>query len=151
MQQVIRKDQSGLEEEIFQRLKVVEFVSMVLQIARIHTNQQELVEAIENGENSEFFNVDELKGTSVERELLKNGIRTTDHSTLQSVIMGVGETDFEGEPQKEQAKEILAQRRPIDTSCPYLLLDTRPEHEFYQCHIISGIFRNFFEAKIKLK
>lgn len=69
---------------------------------------------------------------------------------LSSVIVGVGESDFRTEMQKEEARTLLAMEKPVDTTKPYLILDVRPEDYYNSCHIITGEARDLVSRLFKI-
>jgi centrosomal protein CEP41 len=68
--------------------------------------------------------------------------QTNRHSTLQSVIRGIGELDmYEREKQKRKFAhmEHNLQKLQQDLDLPYLLLDLRTKDEYDQSHIITAL------------
>ncbi|XP_078090868.1 centrosomal protein of 41 kDa isoform X2 [Mustelus asterias] len=157
----LRRNYRYKRDELFKRLKVTTFAQLVLQVASVNEQSDEMLEEIqrEEGSNSVLSALEpELHAIKINDEQdpvempQKSPIELINkdesgekllspRSTLQSVISGVGEIDLEKETQKLSHPELSP--RPEKTEgpypdCPYLLLDVRDRDAYDQCHIIGA-------------
>ncbi|XP_048013737.1 centrosomal protein of 41 kDa [Megalobrama amblycephala] len=153
-----RKNYRYKKDELFKRLKVTTFAQLVLQVASVSDQNDNIKDEMPGlDDDVSIFSaspgLDRLSdqtNCSPEPTLLNpqsiNNDESGDNgfssrSTLQSVISGVGEMDLDKNGQK------TIRLSPVSTSnitecpfpdCPYLLLDVRDREQYDQCHIISA-------------
>ncbi|XP_038667720.1 centrosomal protein of 41 kDa [Scyliorhinus canicula] len=157
----LRRNYRYKRDELFKRLKVTTFSQLVLQVASVNEQGDEMLEELqrEEGSNSVISALDpELRAIKVNDEqdpvelpqkspieLISkdesNEKALSPRSTLQSVISGVGEIDLEKETQKLSHPELCPCPEKTEgpyPDCPYLLLDVRDRDAYDQCHIIGA-------------
>ncbi|XP_067235981.1 centrosomal protein of 41 kDa [Chanodichthys erythropterus] len=153
-----RKNYRYKKDELFKRLKVTTFAQLVLQVASVSDQNDNIKDEMPGLDDdvslfSASLGLDRLSDQtngSPEPTLLNPQSINNDESgdtgfssrsTLQSVISGVGEMDLDKNGQK------TIRLSPVSTSsitecpfpdCPYLLLDVRDKEQYDQCHIISA-------------
>ncbi|KAK2867193.1 hypothetical protein Q8A67_025310 [Cirrhinus molitorella] len=153
-----RKNYRYRKDELFKRLKVTTFAQLVIQVASVSDQNDNIKDEMAGLEDDvSIFSTspgfdrlsDQTNGSPQPTLLPPQSINNDEsgdtafspRSTLQSVISGVGEMDLDKNGQK------LIQHSPVSTSnitecpypdCPYLLLDVRDREQYDQCHIISA-------------
>lgn len=153
-----RKNYRYRKDELFKRLKVTTFAQLVIQVASVSDQNDNIKDEIARldddvsifSESPASDHLSDQTNGSPQPTLLPPQITNNEdagdvgfspRSTLQSVISGVGEMDLDKNTQK------TARLSPVSTSnttespysdCPYLLLDVRDRDEYDQCHIISA-------------
>lgn len=153
-----RKNYRYRKDELFKRLKVTTFAQLVIQVASVSDQNDNITDEMAGLEDDvSLFSAspgldrlsDQTNGspqptlpppqTINNDESGDNGF--SPRSTLQSVISGVGELDLDKNGQK------TIRLSPVSTSnttecpysdCPYLLLDVRDRELYDQCHIVSA-------------
>ncbi|KAI7812034.1 centrosomal protein of 41 kDa [Triplophysa rosa] len=153
----VRKNYRYRKDELFKRLKVPTFAQLVIQVASVSDQNDNIKDEIARldddvsifSESPASDHLSEQTNGSPQSTILPPLITNNEagdvgfspRSTLQSVISGVGEMDLDKIVQK------TARLSPVSTSnntespypdCPYLLLDVRDRDEYDQCHIISA-------------
>ncbi|XP_056595792.1 centrosomal protein of 41 kDa isoform X2 [Triplophysa dalaica] len=153
----VRKNYRYRKDELFKRLKVPTFAQLVIQVASVSDQNDNIKDEIARLDDdvsifsespASDHHSDQTNGSSQSTILppLNTNSEAGDgvfspRSTLQSVISGVGEMDLDKIAQK------TARLSPVSTpyntespypDCPYLLLDVRDRDEYDQCHIISA-------------
>ncbi|KAF4095073.1 centrosomal protein of 41 kDa [Onychostoma macrolepis] len=153
-----RKNYRYRKDELFKRLKVTTFAQLVIQVASVSDQNDNIKDEMMGLEDDvSIFSAspgldrlsDQTNGSPQPTLLPPQSINNDEsgdnafspRSTLQSVISGVGEMDLDKNGQKR------IQNSPVSTSsitecpysdCPYLLLDVRDREQYDQCHIISA-------------
>uniref|UniRef100_A0A8C1YV98 Centrosomal protein 41 n=1 Tax=Cyprinus carpio TaxID=7962 RepID=A0A8C1YV98_CYPCA len=153
-----RKNYRYRKDELFKRLKVTTFAQLVIQVASVSDQNDNIKDEMVGLEDDvSIFSAspgldrlsDQTNGSPQPTLLPPQSINNDEsgdtvfspRSTLQSVISGVGEMDLDKNGQKS------IQNSPVSTSnitecpypdCPYLLLDVRDREQYNQCHIISA-------------
>ncbi|XP_043083105.1 centrosomal protein of 41 kDa isoform X1 [Puntigrus tetrazona] len=153
-----RKNYRYRKDELFKRLKVTTFAQLVIQVASVSDQNDNIKDEMAGLEDDvSIFSAspgldrlsDQTNGSPQPTLLPPPSINNDEsgdvafspRSTLQSVISGVGEMDLDKNGQKS------IQNSPVSTSsitecpypdCPYLLLDVRDREQYDQCHIISA-------------
>ncbi|XP_059392966.1 centrosomal protein of 41 kDa [Carassius carassius] len=153
-----RKNYRYRKDELFKRLKVTTFAQLVIQVASVSDQNDNIKDEMVGLEDDvSIFSAspgldrlsDQTNGSPQPTLLPPQSINNDEsgdtafspRSTLQSVISGVGEMDLDKNGQKS------IQNSPVPTSnipecpypdCPYLLLDVRDREQYDQCHITSA-------------
>ncbi|TRZ01594.1 hypothetical protein DNTS_010158 [Danionella cerebrum] len=155
-----RKNYRYRKDELFKRLKVTTFAQLVIQVASVsdqNDNIQEEMATLEDDASILSTSPgleclsDQTNGSpqptlpplSVDNED-SGDINFSPRSTLQSVISGVGELDLDKNGLKNTHTLVSSSRSTENPypDCPYLLLDVRDREEYDMCHIISEIQKN---------
>ncbi|XP_056307967.1 centrosomal protein of 41 kDa [Danio aesculapii] len=153
-----RKNYRYRKDELFKRLKVTTFAQLVIQVASVSDQNDNIKDELAGLEDDvSLFSAspgldrlsDQTNGSpqpTLPPPQIINNDESGDNnfsprSTLQSVISGVGELDLDKNGQK------TIRLSPVSTSntaecpypdCPYLLLDVRDRELYDQCHIVSA-------------
>uniref|UniRef100_A0A8C2KKJ8 Centrosomal protein 41 n=1 Tax=Cyprinus carpio TaxID=7962 RepID=A0A8C2KKJ8_CYPCA len=116
-----RKNYRYRKDELFKRLKVTTFAQLIIQVASVSDQNDNIKDEMVGLEGKSFTSLLCYKKVYV--------------------ISGVGEMDLDKNGQKS------IQNSPVSTSnitecpypdCPYLLLDVRDREQYNQCHVISA-------------
>ncbi|KAA0724445.1 Centrosomal protein of 41 kDa [Triplophysa tibetana] len=145
------------KDELFKRLKVPTFAQLVIQVASVADQNDNIKDEIARLDDdvsifsespASDHHSDQTNGSpqsTILPPLNTNSEAGDDvfspRSTLQSVISGVGEMDLDKIAQKTARLSPMSTPNNTDSpypDCPYLLLDVRDRDEYDQCHIISG-------------
>ncbi|XP_009069066.1 PREDICTED: centrosomal protein of 41 kDa [Acanthisitta chloris] len=151
----IQRNYRYKKDELFKRLKVTTFAQLVIQVASLSDETLEVTtEELHKLEGNNIGYADAAapkedvevaagtngkgspEGTPSSVLFLNNaGAGEPYHSTLQSVIKGVGELDVEKDSPKKERTQAKDMPYP---DCPFLLLDVRDKDAYDQCHIIGA-------------
>lgn len=137
----IRRNYRYRKDEIFKRMKISTFVTLVIQVYSMKHNgninefdddDDNLASASQSGDTKRSP-VPSLALTDRDDSDNTSEISTA-RSTLQSVIRGVGEFNI-NDPEDD---DLSTPRSDPSSDIPYLLLDLRDPDDFEKCHIISA-------------
>ncbi|XP_067292440.1 centrosomal protein of 41 kDa [Pseudorasbora parva] len=153
-----RKNYRYRKDELFKRLKVTTFAQLVLQVASVSDQNDNIKDempgldddvSIFSGSTGLDHLSDPINGSPEPTLLNPQSINNDEsgdtlfspRSTLQSVISGVGELDLDKNGQKTIRLSPVSTANTTECpfpDCPYLLLDVRDREQYDQCHIISA-------------